>query len=417
MSKILLIGSGGREHAIAWHLAQDARINQIYVATGNGGIAELQNAQTLALNSIEEYLEFAKNHDIDLTIVGPEAPLVEGIVDAFKAAGLSIFGADKMAAQLEGSKQYAKAFMEKYGVKTASYKNFDEVDAALLHLETCAYPVVVKASGLAAGKGVIICQTREEAELAVKQMMVERRFGIAGSKIVIEQYLRGFEASILSFTDGQTILPLLPAKDHKTIGEGGTGENTGGMGVVCPHPSFTTQHQAMFERDILEPTLSGLQAEGMRFAGVIFFGLMITDDGVYLIEYNMRMGDPETQAVLPLLDTPLYDLIEAALSEKLAEIKLSWQKQYAVCVVAASAGYPNAYATGIAINHIEKARIFAQIFIAGAKQHDGNYLTTGGRVLNVVGMGETLEQARNNAYSGIKQIEFKGITYRNDIGA
>lgn len=417
MLKVLIIGSGGREHAIAWKLAQDPRIGRIYVAPGNGGTAELERVENLPLTDIRRLCEFARSHDIDLTVVGPEQPLVDGIVDIFTKEGLAIFGADQHAAQLEGSKSYAKAFMQKYGVKTAAYQSFADMDAALAHLADHPYPLVVKASGLAAGKGVIICQNRAEAEAAVRSMMSERRFGNAGEEIVIEAFLQGFETSILSFTDCRTVLPMLTAKDHKTIGENNTGENTGGMGVVCPHPTFTPAHDEAFRRDILEPTLKGLQAEGMDFAGIIFFGLMVNDDGVWLLEYNMRMGDPETQTVLPLMASSLLDPILAAIDRKLDSITLQWHDRHAVCVVAASGGYPNTFKTGYPIEHLEQARFFSQVFIAGAQKDQGEYFTSGGRVLNIIGTGATLADARAAAYGGIRKVHFEGITFRNDIGA
>lgn len=417
MLKVLIIGSGGREHAIAWKLAQDSRIGRIYVAPGNGGTAELERVENLPLTDNRKLCEFARTHDIDLTVVGPEQPLVDGIVDLFEKEGLAIFGADQRAAQLEGSKSHAKAFMQKYGVKTAAYHTFDNMDNALAYLRDSRYPLVVKASGLAAGKGVIICQNRQEAEEAVRGIMGARRFGNAGEEIVIEDFLEGFEASILSFTDCRTILPMLSAKDHKTIGENNTGENTGGMGVVCPHPAFTDTHAQAFRRDILEPTLKGLQAEGHDFAGIIFFGLMINDEGVWLLEYNMRMGDPETQTVLPLMENSLLDPILAAIDRKLAQTTLRWHDRHAVCVVAASGGYPGEYKTGLPIEHLEQARFFSQVFIAGAQKNESQYLTSGGRVLNIIGTGATLEEARAAAYGGIGKIRFDGITYRRDIGA
>ncbi|MBV7434186.1 phosphoribosylamine--glycine ligase [Cardiobacteriaceae bacterium TAE3-ERU3] len=417
MINVLIIGSGGREHAIAWKLAQDTRIGMIYVAPGNGGIEELEHAQNIPQTDVDSLLSFAKDRDIDLTFVGSEALLVEGIVDRFNEAGLTIFGPNKQAAQLEGSKVFAKDFMQKYGVKTAAYQRFDDHQQASAYLDEITYPIVIKASGLAAGKGVIICQDKAEASAALNDIMLDKRFGDAGNEVVIEEFLEGFEASILSFTDCKTILTMKSAKDHKTIGENNTGENTGGMGVVCPHPAMTDAHWQAFEQDILEPTLKGIQAEGMDFAGVIFFGLMINDRGVFLLEYNMRMGDPETQAVLPLLETPLVDPVMAAIERKLDQVELQWQDKHAVCVVAASGGYPGEYKTGYTIEHIEQARFFAQIFIAGAKQHYQEYITSGGRVLNIVGIDDTLEGARNEAYSAIKHIQFKDMTYRKDIGA
>lgn len=340
MLNILIIGAGGREHALAWKFAQDARVQQIYVAPGNAGTANMQRVRNIPLTRVSDLLTFAKQNNIGLTFVGAEALLVEGIVDTFQAEGLTIFGPDQQAAQLEGSKRFAKDFMHKYGVKTAAYAAFRELDAALAHLRHCPYPTVVKASGLAAGKGVVICQNQAEAEAAVRAMMEKRRFGEAGAEIVIEEYLDGYECSLLSFCDSRSIVPLVSARDHKTIGEGNTGENTGGMGVIAPHPRFGAAEMDAFRRDILEPTLRGIQAEGMNFAGVIFFGLMVTARGVYLLEYNMRFGDPETQAVLPLLDSELLDAVQAALDRRLDANVFRWKDAHACCVVAASKATP-----------------------------------------------------------------------------
>ncbi len=416
MLNILIIGAGGREHALAWKFAQDARVGQIFVAPGNAGTAAMPRVRNVPLTRVADLLTFARNENVGLTFVGAEALLVEGIVDTFQAAGLAIFGPNRQAAQLEGSKRFAKDFMQKYGVKTAAYASFRELDAALAHLQDCAYPTVVKASGLAAGKGVVICQDRSEAEAAVRAMMETRRFGEAGNEVVIEEFLEGYECSLLSFCDSRRIVPLLSARDHKTIGEGNTGENTGGMGVVAPHPRFGEAEMAAFRRDILEPTLKGIIAEGMDFAGVIFFGLMVTARGVYLLEYNMRFGDPETQAVLPLLQSELLDAVQAALERRLDDDAFRWQDAHACCVVAASAGYPGEFRKGLAISNLEHARFYAQVFIAGATSECGEMLTSGGRVLNCVGVAPTASEARQKAYDAIAQVQFDGITYRRDIG-
>ena len=417
MLNILIIGAGGREHALAWKFAQDARVGQIFVAPGNAGTAAMQRVRNIPLTRVSDLLTFAKQNDIGLTFVGAEALLVEGIVDTFQAQGLTIFGPDQQAAQLEGSKRFAKDFMQKYGVKTAAYASFRELDAALAYVQDCAYPTVVKASGLAAGKGVVICQNRAEAEAAVRAMMETRRFGDAGNEVVIEEFLEGYECSLLSFCDSRAIVPLVSARDHKTIGEGNTGENTGGMGVIAPHPRFGEAEMAAFRRDILEPTLKGIIAEGMDFAGVIFFGLMVNAHGVYLLEYNMRFGDPETQAVLPLLENELLDAVQAALDRRLDDDAFRWKAAHACCVVAVSKGYPGDYRTGLPIHHLEQARFYAQVFIAGAKYNDGQYLTSGGRVLNLVGVAQTAAEARQKAYDAIARVQFDGITWRRDIGA
>lgn len=416
MLNILIIGAGGREHALAWKFAQDVRVGQIFVAPGNAGTAAMQRVRNIPLTRVEDLLAFAQKENVGLTFVGAEALLVEGIVDTFRAAGLAIFGPDRQAAQLEGSKRFAKDFMQKYGVKTAAYASFRELDAALAYVQDCAYPTVVKASGLAAGKGVVICQNRAEAETALRVMMESRRFGEAGAEVVIEEFLDGYECSLLSFCDSRAIVPLVSARDHKTIGEGNTGENTGGMGVVAPHPRFGAAEMATFRRDILEPTLQGIQAEGMDFAGVIFFGLMVNARGVYLLEYNMRFGDPETQAVLPLMQSELLDAVQAALDRRLDDNAFRWQDAHACCVVAASAGYPGEFRSGLPIEGLERARFHGLVFIAGAKTECGAMQTSGGRVLNCVGVAPTASEARQKAYDAIAQVQFDGITYRRDIG-
>ena len=416
MLNILIIGAGGREHALAWKFAQDVRVGQIFVAPGNAGTAAMQRVRNIPLTRVEDLLAFAQKENVGLTFVGAEALLVEGIVDTFRAAGLAIFGPDRQAAQLEGSKRFAKDFMQKYGVKTAAYASFRELDAALAYVQDCAYPTVVKASGLAAGKGVVICQNRAEAETALRAMMESRRFGEAGAEVVIEEFLDGYECSLLSFCDSRAIVPLVSARDHKTIGEGNTGENTGGMGVVAPHPRFGAAEMATFRRDILEPTLQGIQAEGMDFAGVIFFGLMVNARGVYLLEYNMRFGDPETQAVLPLMQSELLDAVQAALDRRLDDNAFRWQDAHACCVVAASAGYPGEFRSGLPIEGLERARFHGLVFIAGAKTECGAMQTSGGRVLNCVGVAPTASEARQKAYDAIAQVQFDGITYRRDIG-
>lgn len=414
--KILVIGNGGREHAIAWKFAQDPRVKTIFVSAGNAGSAQLPKTQNVVLNNQEEILHFAQKEAIDLTFIGAEQYLVEGIVDNFKAHGLKIFGADKKAAMLEGSKQFAKDFMQKYGVKTADYANFFDKESALSYLKNASFPLVIKADGLAAGKGVVICQNFDEAQTAVQEMMCDNRFGSAGKQIVIEQFLHGFEVSILSFCDGKTILPLKTAKDHKTIGEYNQGENTGGMGVVAPHPQMSKAQYQAFLDDILTPTLNGIQAEGLEFAGVIFFGLMVNESGVYLLEYNMRLGDPETQAVLPLMESELLDPVLAAIDGRLQEVTPKWSDHHAVCVVAASGGYPRAFNTDYPIHHLKEAQAIAPIFIAGAKEVDSVIKTSGGRVLNVVGIAKTLDEARALAYQAIETIDFTDKVFRKDIG-
>lgn len=412
--KILVVGSGGREHAICWKVSQNEKVEKVFCAPGNGGTAMLPKGENVNVKGIDELLEFVLKEKIDLTIVGSEELLVDGIVDRFQEKGLKIFGPDKKAALLEGSKAYAKDFMKKYGVKTAAYEVFTEVDKAKEYIKTCEFPLVVKASGLAAGKGVLICQNLEEALKAVDEIMVDKVFSAAGEKIVVEEFLDGVEASILSVTDSKVILPFISAKDHKKIGEKETGLNTGGMGTIAPNPYVTKEVYDAFINGIMNPTLEGIKAEGMNFAGVIFFGLMITDKGVYLLEYNMRMGDPETQVVLPLLESDFIELLENGLKGDLANADVKWSSKSACCVVLASGGYPEAYNKGYEITGIDK--VDNMVFVAGAKAEDGKLLTSGGRVLNVVAVGENLEDARAKAYADAEKIDFTGKYCRKDIG-
>ncbi len=412
--RILVIGSGGREHAIGWKFAEDFKKKgeelELFFVPGNAGTAQI--GTNVSLHSLEEMRDFAKQENIDLTFVGPEDELSRGIVDLFQEAGLNVFGPDKKAAQLEASKAFAKDFMAKHGVKTAKYKTFQGPMLAIEYLESQEFPIVVKASGLAAGKGVIICQDFEEAKKAVLEIMEDKTFGDAGSEVVIEEYLEGFEASILSFFNGKEIVPFVSAKDHKKIGEGETGLNTGGMGVLAPNALFKREHFEQFETEILKPTLDGLLKEDLLFSGVIFFGLMISPKGVYLLEYNLRMGDPETQATLPLLENDLYEAVSKSNLGESFELKFS--NQQACCVVMVSGGYPLNYEKGFEIRGLEN--VDCPYFIAGAKESNGQILTSGGRVLNVVGLGENMEDARKIAYENVKKIHFDYEYYRNDIG-
>jgi phosphoribosylamine--glycine ligase len=415
--KILIIGKGGREHALAWKFASDDPSVEIFVAEGNAGCELIPNVSNISLTEIEDLVGFAMQNRIDLTVVGSEELLVKGIVDKFEANNLKIFGPDKQAAMLEGSKAYAKDFMTKYGVKTAKYQNFTDYAEALNYLKQITFPVVIKASGLAAGKGVIIAKDNDEAETALADMLLGMVFGESGSEVVIEEFLEGVEASILSFTDSKVILPLISAKDHKKIGNGETGLNTGGMGVIAPNPYVTDEVYQAFIKDILEPTLNGIKMEKMDFAGVIFFGVMITKNGVYLLEYNMRMGDPETQAVLPLMKNKLFPAINSAIDRNLESVNLEWENGATCCVVIASGGYPEKHHNGYAITGLEKFDLAdSYLFAAGVgKKHD-DFVTAGGRVLNVVAKGVSLDDARNKAYKAINSVNFKDMYYRTDIG-
>ena len=417
--KILIVGSGGREHAIAWKISQNQKVEKIFAAPGNAYNKLIKNCENVNINSSDEILNFAKKENIDLTIVGSEELLVDGIVDKFEENNLKIFGPNKQAALLEGSKAFAKDFMEKHGVKTAKYKSFTDKDEAVKYLDEMSYPVVIKASGLAAGKGVVIAQNRKEAETTLKDMMVNKAFASAGDTVVIEEFLDGVEISVLSITDTNVILPFISAKDHKKISEKETGLNTGGMGVIAPNPYYTKTVEEKFISDILEPTLKGLKAEKMNFAGIIFFGLMVARGEVYLLEYNMRMGDPETQAVLPLMKTDYLDLIDAALNKKLDNFKIDWENKSACCVVMAAGGYPVKYEKGNVISGLEKFSAEDEnrkIFFAGVKYNNENFLTNGGRVLNVVAIENSLDGAITKAYNNVKEISFKDNYYRKDIG-
>jgi phosphoribosylamine--glycine ligase len=408
--KILIIGNGGREHAIAWKIKNDNPNAELFFAQGNGGTSRL--GTNILQSSVEELVQFAKNEKINLTFVGSEALLMDGIVDEFKSQKLSIFGPDKKAALLEGSKAFAKEFMLKHGVKTAKYQKFTNSIPAKEYVKNHSFPLVIKASGLAAGKGVIICQDLFDAEKSIDEIMIDKVFGDAGNEIVIEEFLTGFEASILSVFNGKEIIPFISAKDHKKIGDGETGLNTGGMGVIAPNPFFTSKHFKAFQQDILNPTLTGLVTENLIFSGIIFFGLMINENGVYLLEYNLRMGDPETQAVLPLMKTNFLQLISDATEGK--SISIQWENQHAVCVVIASGGYPNNFEKGFEITGLEKVNV--PYFIAGAKLQNNEFKTSGGRVLNIVGLGNSLEEAHQIAYENIKKIRFDYQYYRTDIG-
>jgi len=404
--KLLLIGSGGREHSLAWKLAKSEKVEKIFVAPGNGGTAIENKCENINITDIDELVKFAQKEIIDITIVGPEDPLTKGIVNEFKKEGLKIFGPAENGAQLEGSKSFSKEFMKKYGVKTAEYETFTNVDEALKYLETCPYPTVVKADGLAAGKGVAICANKEEAIEAVKSYMIDDIFNGAGQKIVIEEFLEGVEASILSITDGKTIIPFISGKDHKQIFDGGKGPNTGGMGVLAPNPYVTEDVMKDFEDNIMANTLTGIREE--------VFGIMITEKGTYLLEYNVRMGDPETQSVLYLMESDLVEVIEAALREELDKITIKWKDGVCINVVLASGGYPGEFVKGYEISIDEKVK--DKVFLAGAIAKDGILKTNGGRVLSVIGTGKNVEEARNEAYENIKYVTFKDAYCRTDIG-
>lgn len=412
--KVLIIGSGGREHAIAWKLSKEDDIEKIYVSPGNGGTALENKCENISLNTNKDLIEFAKKEKIDFTIVGPEEPLINGIVDDFKSKGLKIFGPDKKGAALEGSKAYAKEFMEKYEIKTAKYKTFINLKEGLKYLEETEYPIVIKADGIAAGKGVIICRDKESGKDTLRDFMEKDIFKGAGKKVVIEEFLEGVEASILTVTDGKTIIPFISAKDHKQVYDGDRGPNTGGMGVICPNPYVTEEVMKEFKEKIMNPTLKGLKIENINFIGNIFFGIMITKKGVYLLEYNVRMGDPETEAILPLMRTNLSTIIINSLEENLENITIEWEKEASINVMLCSEGYPKSYKKGkiIEINPIDTGKIF----ISGAILKDNKLITSGGRVLSLTVKNKNFNYAREECYENINKIKFNGVYFRKDIG-
>jgi phosphoribosylamine--glycine ligase len=417
--KILVIGSGGREHALAWKLAQSPRVTKLFCAPGNAGIADLAECVPIPATDINALAAFAAEHKIDLTIVGPEAPLCAGIVDVFQARGLRIFGPNRRAAQLEGSKVFCKQFLLKYNVPTAPAAIFYDADAARAHLRKVGAPIVVKADGLAAGKGVIVASSVEEAERAVAEIMEEKVFGAAGAHIVIEECLRGEELSVMALVDGQSFRTLAPAQDHKRALDGDCGPNTGGMGAYSPTPILDGKLDAHVA-DIFQRTLAGLQAEGIEYRGVLYAGLMITERGPQVLEFNCRFGDPETQVVLPRLESDLMDAVEATIDGSLGRLPLAWKPEAAVCVVMAAGGYPGPYERGQPIAGLKQAAKSDSVcvFHAGTRRNDdGRTVTDGGRVLGVTGLGSTIEGAARRAYEAVEQIHFDGAHFRRDIAA
>ena len=408
--KILIVGNGARESAIALKLNSDKRISKMYFAKGNATTEVL--GQNIYEDSIEGLRDFVIKERIDLTIVGPEAPLVAGIVDEFKKYNLKIFGPRKRTAELEGSKAFSKKFMQTHNIKTAKAVVFEAYQEAIDYVRTQEFPLVIKASGLAGGKGAVIADDLAEAETTIHQFMIDRIFGDAGIQLVIEEYLSGFEASIIAFSNGEKLFPCIPVKDYKKAGNGDTGPNTGGMGTAAPSPEFTEAHQKDFEENILKPTLEGLHSSNIRFKGFIFFGLMVTNDGTYLLEYNMRLGDPETQVIMALLENNLYDVIMDCLEGNEIELKFSDQK--AVCLVMCSGGYPRQIETGFEIRNIDKVKD-SQVLFAGAKMKGNQIFTTGGRVLSLVATGDTFEEAREKVYQGADVIHYDYEYYRDDI--
>jgi len=416
--KILVVGGGGREHAIVKKLAQSKKNPKIYVAPGNAGTEEIATNVAISVMDFDALVNFAKKEKIDLTVVGMDDPLVGGIVDRFEAEGLRVFGPRKNAAILEGSKAFSKDLMKKYGIPTAAYENFNDPQKAIKYLETAKYPIVLKADGLALGKGVLICKTFEEAKSGIEELMIDKSFGDAGNTIVIEEFLQGREVSVLSFVDGTHYALMTSAQDHKRAKDGDEGLNTGGMGTFSPSPFYTEEVDRYCKEHIYQKTVDAMRAEGREFKGIIFYGLMLTKSGVKVLEYNARFGDPETQVVLPRMENDIIDVFEACIDGCLDKIDLKFEKNAAVCVVLASDGYPLKYEKGKKITGLEnfegKTDIFA--FHAGTKKVNGDVVTNGGRVLGITATAPTLKEARDKAYEATKLVEFENKYMRNDIG-
>ena len=414
--KILVVGGGGREHAIIKKLKENKAVDIIYALPGNGGIEQDAECVDIGAKDIEKITEFAAAKDIDFAVVAPDDPLALGAVDALEAIGIKCFGPNKAAAVIESSKVFSKELMKKYRIPTAEYEVFDDMDKALSYLDTAAIPAVIKADGLALGKGVVIAETIDEAKSAVRSMMEDKIFGESGSRIVIEEFLTGPEVSVLSFTDGKTIVPMISSQDHKRALDGDKGLNTGGMGCIAPNPYYTEETAQRCMKEIFIPTMEAMNKESRTFKGCLYFGLMLTADGPKVIEYNCRFGDPETQVVLPLLESDLLDIMQAVADERLADTKVVFSKNSACCVVMASAGYPAAYEKGFEIT-ADKLPDNADIFIAGAKLENGRLLTSGGRVLGVTAVSENLAKAIDDAYEAVKKVSFKNAYYRKDRGS
>jgi phosphoribosylamine--glycine ligase len=415
--KVLVVGGGGREHAIVWKLSQSPKIKKLYCAPGNPGIAKLAECVSIAVSQIEKLADFAKNEQIDLTFVGPEEPLSLGIVNYFKEQGLAVYGPSKEAALIEGSKAFAKELMIKYQIPTAKYAAFTNYEEALDYVRSEGVPIVIKADGLAAGKGVVVAKSLEEAEDALKSMMKDVTFGAAGVRVVIEEFLEGEEMTLLSFVNGSTVKPMVPSQDHKPVYDGDKGPNTGGMGTYAPLPHIDSSIVERVIRDIVQPTAKAMVAEGVPYEGILYTGLMLTKEGPKVIEYNARFGDPETQVVLPLLETDLVDIVTASLTGELENIEVKWKDQAAVCVIMSSAGYPGPYEKGEVIDGLDQVVHPTMVFHAGTTEMDGEIITSGGRVLGVTAVGETLKEARELAYQSVEKVSFNGAHYRTDIGS
>ncbi|NOX96678.1 MAG: phosphoribosylamine--glycine ligase [Nitrospirae bacterium] len=416
---ILIIGSGGREHTLAWKISQSSRVKKIYCAPGNGGISQVAQCVPIEATDIPALINFAREKKIAFTVVGPEAPLAAGIVDEFGKENLKIFGPTKVAAELETSKVFAKKMMRKYGIPTGEGEIFARPQEAIAYIREKGPPLVVKADGLAAGKGVIVCRTVEEAEEAVNLIMVKKAFGEAGNLVIVEEYLQGEEASFIALTNGDTIVPLIPSQDHKPIYDGDKGPNTGGMGAYAPARLVSPEMTAEVMEKIFVPTVKGMKEEGRKFQGILYAGLMLTSDGPKVLEFNVRLGDPETQAILPLLESDLIELLESCLTEDLSQVTLQWNPGTAVCVVITSGGYPGKYQTGKEIYGLEELAEEEDVIVfhAGTTLEGGKVVTAGGRVLGVTGRGSDIREAIEKTYQAVKKISFQDMYYRKDIGA
>jgi len=414
--KILIVGGGGREHAIAWKLAQSPKVDKLYCAPGNAGIAEVAECVGIKAEDVAGICSFARDNKIDLTVIGPEVPLSLGIVDALAERGLKAFGPNRKCAQLEGSKAFTKAFLDRHSIPTAGYREFADIGELKKSVGIFGYPMVIKADGLAAGKGVVIAEDEAAAVAAIDQIMGDKIFGTAGDKIVVEEFLTGIEASVLCFVDGKTIVPMESAQDYKRIFDGDNGPNTGGMGTYSPSLIFNEVLENQIRERILDPTIKGFQKDGLNFKGVLFIGLMINDEGPKVIEFNNRFGDPETQSVLPRMKTDLVDIMSAVVEDRLAEQTIEWSDRKAVCVVMASGGYPGDYEKGKEISGLRDVDEDVIVFHSGTKLSDFTIVTDGGRVLGVTALGDTHEEAREKAYKNAARISFDGAHYRKDIG-
>ncbi len=414
--KVLVIGSGGREHAIAYALKKSKKVDEIHAIPGNPGIAALGTCHNGSVEDLEGILKFVEEHDIDFTVIGPEVPLCKGLADLLEDHGHKVFGPRKFAATLEGSKAFSKDFMARHHIPTAAYKEVNTYDEAMIALKEFSYPVVVKADGLAAGKGVVICEDEKMAKETLKEMLVDGILDGAGSKVVLEEFLTGFECSLLCFTDGKTIVPMVSAKDHKQVYDGNKGPNTGGMGTVSPNPFLPENMEEIFQKDILNPFMEGLKKDHMDYRGVVFIGLMIENNQAKVLEFNVRFGDPETQSILLRLDSDLFDIMYAVSTRSLDQVEVKWKDEHVACLVLASGGYPQSYAKGKVITGLEKVDDDVVIFHAGTAMKDDNLVTSGGRVLNICALGSSLQETREKVYKAAKVIDFEGKYYRQDIG-